>query len=396
MVGNRIMDAFYQIEVGAAMPIQKPTAISEHFANVEDPRRGPLHDLIDILTIAICAVICGANDFVAIADYGKAKQSWFEKHLRLKYGIPTDDTFRRVFEAIKPEAFESSFIAWVASVNDVMAGEVINIDGKALRRSHDRANGTEMIHLVSAWAGGKGFILGQEKVATKSNEITAIPELLNKLALKGCIVTIDAMGCQSKIASLIQQEGADYVLALKGNQGEIHDAVKLVFEHGEQTGFKHLQHDYHRTFEKGHGRLETREYWTTDVVDPIAEMSGKPLWEGLMSIGKVKSRRVEKDKTSEETRYYLSSLSSNAKEFAKAVRSHWSIENSLHWVLDVAFREDESRTRTGNGAENLSIVRRIALNMLKQEQTAKCGIANKRLRAGWDDKYLLAVLKITT
>lgn len=377
------------------MSEQKPTSITEHFSELPDPRRGPVHKLSDVLTIAICGMISGANDWVSIAQYGRAKQAWFEKYLVLRRGIPSDDTFRRVFEALDSKAFERCFAAWVKSISTHLIGLVINIDGKALRRSRGQGSGQAMIHMVSAWAGKNHLVLGQEKVSAKSNEIRAIPKLLELLAIEGSVVTMDAMGCQREIAELITNRSADYVLALKGNQGATHDAVKLVFEHSKQTDFKHVESAYHRTFEKGHGRFEEREYWTIGNVSAIAEITGQPSWPGLKSMGMVRCRRTVGEKTTEETRYYLSSMPSDAEAFSIAVRGHWGIENGLHWVLDIAFREDESRVRSRNGAENLAVLRRIALNLLKQDKTQKCGIATKRLRAGWDQDFLLAVLAIS-
>jgi predicted transposase YbfD/YdcC len=371
---------------------QKGLVIHEHFGKLEDPRReqGKRHQLIDIITITICAVICGADDWMEVETYGRAKRQWLKTFLELPQGIPSHDTFARVFAALKPNKLQNCFLSWITAIVQLTKGEIVSIDGKALRRSYDKGKG--MIHMVSAWATESQLVLGQRKVDEKSNEIKAIPELLEILELQGCIVTIDAMGCQQEIAEKIIAEEADYVLALKGNQGNLHEAVKLLFRHGEQNKYRLTEHDYYRTIEKNHGRIEERQYWTIGNVQPLIEVTGKPLWQGLRTIGMVRSKRTEKGETSQEDRYYLSSLGNNAKEFARAVRSHWGIENSVHWVLDISFREDESRMRKDHSAENFSTIRRIALNLLKQEQTAKCGVKARRLKAGWDQDYLLSVL----
>jgi predicted transposase YbfD/YdcC len=378
------------------MPDTPVTGLIEHFTEIEDPRidRRKEHKLIDVLVVAICAVICGADYWTDVESFGNAKMDWFETFLELPNGIPSHDTFGRVFAAIDPEQFQTCFINWIQAVSQVLDAEVVAVDGKALRRSHDWRRGKAAIHMVSAWATANRLVLGQRKVDDKSNEITAIPQLLRVLELAGCIVTIDAIGCQTDIAQTIVDQNADYILALKGNQGNLYEDTTEIFDYAAEVDFRNMEHDYHWTVDKGHGRIEIRECWTVPVDDYEGFIRIPRQWPNLQTIVKVTSQRRIGDQIEHETRYYLSSLESDAQRLLAMIRAHWGIENELHWVLDIAFREDESRVRKDHGPENLAILRHIALNLLKQEQTDKRGIRAKRLRAGWDEDYLLKVLSV--
>jgi predicted transposase YbfD/YdcC len=367
-----------------------PVALLEHFASVPDPRieRHRWHKLSDILVIAVCAVLSGAESYPAIEDFGSEREGWLSQFLEVPAGIPSHDTFNRVLRLLDPVELQSCFLRWMQAVAEVTDGEVVAIDGKALRRSFGKGTAKRAIHMVSAWATANGVVLGQRKVDTKSNEITAIPALLALLALKGCIGTIDAMGCQRAIAQKIVEQGADYVLALKGNQPTLEQAVKHFFLTGPEAEAHWSQSDYHEHTEHGHGRVETRRAWISADLD--AELRAAA-WPGLQSIGLVEATRTVGEKTAVEQRFYLSSLPPQAGEFAQAVRKHWGIENQLHWTLDVTFREDQSRLRTGYGAENFAVLRHIALNLLRQEPSAK-SLPRKRLACALNPDYLLKVL----
>lgn len=369
------------------------TSIIEHFSPLTDPRilRKTRHQLIDIVIITICAVFAGADDWVEIANYARAKEDWFKTFLELPGGIPSHDTFGRVFSLIAPEEFGRCLSSWIREIFPVSSEGIIAIDGKTARRSHDRANGKSAIHMVSAWAVEDHLILGQVKTEDKSNEITAIPELLKIIDVEGCTVTIDAMGCQKEIAKEIVKQGADYVLSLKGNQGNFHKEVELLFEDAKKNDYKDLPHDTYINVDGGHGRVETRSCTTIGDVDWFDE---KSKWPKLTTFGMVESQREIGDHITQETRYFISSLPNDAKRFAEAVRGHWGIENGLHWCLDVAFREDDSRVRKGHGPTNLAIINRFALSLIKQDPSRKVGVKASRKRAGWDQGYLLHLLRI--
>ena len=373
------------------MPSTAGAPIQEYFAEVSDPRvdRTKLHLLMDILVIAICAVICGADTWVEMEAYGRAKEQWLRQFLALPNGIPSHDTFARVIARLNPEEVQQCFLRWMQAVREVTEGEVVAIDGKSLRRSFDRATGKGAIHMVSAWASVNRLVLGQEKVDEKSNEITAIPALLQLLELKGCIVTIDAMGCQKAIARTIVEQEADYVLTLKANHGRLYEEVERFFAEAQQRQFADVPHEYYHTLEGTHGRVEERHYW---LVSDLAWLSAKNEWVGLQSLGMVERQRTVAGKTTGEVHYYLTSLAGNGRQFGEAVRTHWSVENGLHWVLDVVFQEDQSRLRHDHAAENFAVLRHLALSLLRQESTCANGIKVKRLKAAWNDDYLTRVL----
>lgn len=369
--------------------MEKPT-IDRYFEAVQDPRHhNRLHRLMDIILIAICAVVSGADTYEQIGNFAKKRKSWLSKFLELPRGIPSHDTIGRVFERIDPQEFQSSFKLWIASVTEETGGQVIAIDGKTLRRSHDQSKDKKAIHMISAWASANQVVLGQLKTDEKSNETTAIPYLLKLLDISGCIVTIDAGGAQKKIAGTILDRGGDYVLALKENQKNLYKDAKLFFDKMDDFDPEEFSFDCHETVDSGHGRMETRTYYITSDIDWLAD---KDKWPGLKSLGMVDSTRKIKGKISRQRRYYVSSLECGAKKFGQAVRSHWGIENSVHWVLDIAFREDESRIRTGHAPENLAALRHIALNLLKKNQSFKGSIKTKRLNAAMDVQYLEEVM----
>lgn len=375
------------------MTLTLESSLIQHFVALEDPRveRSKQHLLIDIIVIAILAVISGADGWVAIETYGQSKQEWLSTFLRLPNGIPSHDTFARVFARINPEEFEECFRNWIEAITATVGTQVISIDGKTLRGSYDREAKQSALSLVSAWASNHRLVLGQIKVNSKSNEITAIPQLLKMLHISGSIISIDAMGCQKEIATLIRQQGADYVLALKGNQGSLYTQVEQFFKQVQQTDFAGIEHSHHYTSESGHGRIEIRHYYSI----PISALARKPTqeqWAGLSSIGMVICERRLWNKTSREVRYYISSLPADAQVLAQAVRSHWGIENSLHWTMDVTFSEDASRIRTGNSCQNFALLRRIALNQLQRETSINSSIRMKRYRAAMDNHYAAKVL----
>ena len=374
---------------------QSPKAtILDHFAELDDPRveRTRHHKLVDILAIAICATICGADSWVHIELFGKSKLAWFQSFLELPRGIPSHDTFGDVFARLDPVQLQNCFVSWTQAIAELLPGEVVAIDGKTARRSYDRAGKKGAIHMVSAWATQQSLTLGQVKTDEKSNEITAIPQLLELLDLNGCIVAIDAMGCQREIARQITDNGADYVLAVKENQGQLYESIQDLFHGAEALGFDGAPYDHTETVDKGHGRVERRECWV--IADPncLDYVDPKGRWPQLKAVVKVMGHRQTAEGSTRQSRYYISSLAGSAEQLLAAVRSHWSIENSLHWTLDVSFREDQCRVRKDHGPQNMNLLRQIGHNLLKNEQTLKVGIQGKWLNAGWDEDYLLKVL----
>ncbi|MDP2750419.1 MAG: ISAs1 family transposase [Nanoarchaeota archaeon] len=368
---------------------------SYNFANFTDCRQQHKvkHLLIEILYMAILATIAGAEDIEDIARYSTTKKNWLSTFLTLPKGIPSHDTFNRVLCMIDPTEFGKSFIGWISAYRDRLPmsdeKDVIPIDGKTICNSNDDYAGKKAIHMVSAMSTKYGLVLGQKKCAEKSNEITAIPELLDLISVKSCIVTIDAMGCQKKIAEKIISKGADYILALKGNQGNLHDEIVDFFEKTKQPEFKHYIYQTDTQTEKNHGRIETRQCSTVTNLDWLLEPSQ---WTNLKTIVKINATVIKGNKETTEDRYYITSIDGNATLINQAIRTHWHIENKLHWVLDVIFREDYCRLRAGNGAENMNIIRKIALNKLKSDTSYKCSIKGKKKRCGWDDNYAAKIL----
>jgi predicted transposase YbfD/YdcC len=367
----------------------QPARIQDHFAMLDDPRvdRTKHHELVDIVVIAILAVICGSDGWDDIVDFAAVRESWLRTFLKLPAGIPSADTFRRVFAALDPQQFGRCFVSLVAELSGHVDGKLVCIDGKTMRRTFARERGQGPLHLVSAWLADNAVTLGQLAVNAKSNEITAIPELLALLEIRGATVTIDAAGCQRKIAAAIVDKGADYVLALKGNQPLLEQEVASYFEDALESGVA-LSH--HQSVDKGHGRIETRRTWTS--MD-LGWMSERRRWKGLRSIVMVERERRVGEQSSTERAYFLSSHELAAERAGALVRGHWGIENGLHWVLDMVFDEDHSRIRDRRAAQNFALLRKLALTLLKNEPTeAKKSIARKRKRAGWDHDYLFLVL----
>jgi predicted transposase YbfD/YdcC len=362
-------------------------SIAAYFAELPDPRmRGKCdHRLEDIVLIAICAVVCGAESWEEIETFGETKEAWLRQWLELPNGIPSHDTFERVFRKLDAKAFEERFLSWVQNTFRMTAGQVVAIDGKSLRGTGDDGRNPNL-HLVSAWATANGISLGQKKVKNTSNEITAIPELLSLLLLKGCLVTIDAMGCQTEIAEQIIQQQADYVLAVKGNQGTVHEHIQKLFAYADDGRFPQFRADYAETVDRGHDREEKRCCWA--LADQYPQTQG---WRGCQTIVRVIRERTRPGKTERETVYYVSSLPPRASLLLGGIRAHWGIENSFHWVLDAVFHEDHSRTRTGDSAENLALLRRIARNLFKRHQ-GKGTLKGKRYRAALDEDFLLQLL----
>jgi len=362
-----------------------------HFEQLTDPRldRRKRHNLFDILFLAVSAVLFGANDCVAIADFGKAQVKWLRQYIALEGGPPSHDTISRVLAMLDPKEFERCFVQWTAAVETKSNAEIVAIDGKTVRRSFDKAAGLAAIHIVSAWGSANGLSLGHIKTDDKSNEITAIPKLLAMLDIQGKIVTMDAMGTQKKIARQIVQKKADYILSVKGNHPDLLADIQAFFERNLANRFieandEMLPHTYCQTVDADHGRIETRRCWATNVLDDIANTKA---WKGMQSIVRIDAERKLKDKTSVETRYYITSLPPDAKKINSAIRTHWGIENKIHWVLDVTFREDESRVRKDSGPQIKSALNRIAINICNKDDTKKIAISRKRNIAAWDEDY---------
>jgi predicted transposase YbfD/YdcC len=373
------------------MAIRHPASILTHFAALPDPRRPRrrLHRLLDLIAIAICAVIAGCDDWVEVAAYGRKKRTWLQTFLPLPHGIPSHDTFSRVFRLLDPRAFQRCFTRWIEAVQTATGGKLVAIDGKTLRHSFDTAASQSALHLISAWAGQNRLVLAQRAVDGHSNEITAIPELVRLLDLKGAVVTIDAMGCQKEIVAALRDGGADYVITAKANQGTLYDDLSAFFQECLANDFAGVSHRYQKTVDHRHGRHERRHYYIVEVPEALRTRRD---WRDLRSVGMVYAeRQVGDGEANGETRFFISSLPAEVKAFARAVRGHWGIENGLHWVLDVAFGEDASRVRKDHGPENLAWLRRVALSLLRNEPGAD-SVKCKRKMAGWDNDYLLQVL----
>ena len=371
-----------------------PSSLVETLDTLEDPRvdRTKLHPLTDILVLSVLAVVCGADSCVAIALFGQLHEAWLRTFLALPHGIPSHDTLGRVFARLDASGFEEVFRDWVQAAFELTEGQVVPIDGKSVRGSHDRGQGLGPLHLVSAWAQANRLVLAQTAVDDKSNEITAIPERLRMLCLEGCIVTLDAMGCQKAIARQIRKQGADYVLRVRGNHQGLHERMEDTFALERATHFAGYAHDYADTVGKDHGRIETRRCWTTGDPALLAHVDPDRAWCDLASLVWVESERRCGDKVTTDVRCFIASRPPQARLQLQAVRQHWAIENAHHWVLDVAFGEDDSRIRTGYAAHNMAILKRIAHNLLRQDRTLKVGIANKRLAAAWNKDYLCQLM----
>ena len=369
----------------------RSTRLQDHFCDLTDPRRRKVvYPLINIVTIAICAVIAGADDFVSIAAWGGQKRDWLATILDLRNGIPSHDRFNAIFAALDPGEFEKCLLSWITALHEITSGQVVAIDGKTLRGSFDKASGKSAIHMVSAWATANHISLGQLVVDEKSNEITAIPKLLEILDISGCLVTIDAMGCQREIARQIVDAKADYVLAVKDNQPKLHAAINDFFTRQLEDDLRSVPHRKHETHERGHGRRDDRYYYLAKLPEdfPLAQH-----WSGLKAIGMaVRVTEHDDGRASDDVRYYITSCYPSGQRFAEAVRGHWGIENSLHWQLDVTFQEDQCRVRKGHADANFSLLRRASLSLLKNNKTEKVGVKNKRLCAAWNDDYRLQVL----
>ena len=370
-------------------------SIVEHFRTLEDPRieRTKKHLLLDILVIALCTLLTGGEGFQDMALFGKSKQAWLQTFLALPRGIPSHDTFGRVFARLNPQRFQQCFLSWTQAVAQLTQGALVSLDGKTVRASFDRATASSPLHMLSAWCSEQGgLVLGQIKTEEKSNEITAIPDLLQLLAIKGCIVTIDAMGCQTAIAEHIRDQGGDYLLALKSNHKKAYTAVKQhLHEHIEHQLAWRTAENFFDAFDDSHGRTVRRRVWTITDLAALPELAK---WPGLQSVIAVETIRMahQHAPVTSDYRFYISSLARSATAFVAMIRQHWDIENKLHWSLDVTFNEDRCRIRKDHAAENMVAVRHIALNLLRQEHAHRRSLRQKRLLCGLDEHYLLTVL----
>ena len=364
--------------------------IIEHFSTLKDHRieRNKLHSLLDIIVLSICAISSGADGWEAIEEFGKEKQDWLRQYLPLKNGIPSHDCIAYTLRKVSPSAFRDCFMNWVNALKQQTDGEVIAVDGKTARGSRDRQAHRNPLHMVSAWACSNRLVLGQEVTSEKSNEITAIPKLLEILELKGCIVTLDAMGCQKAITSQIVEQGGDYVIGLKGNQGTLHEEVTDFFDAARDSDFQAVNYDFMEETDSGHGRIETRRYWVTEELSALSTTSE---WTGLRSIGMVERECWQGDKKTVEARFFIASISQDAKRFAQAVRGHWGVENPLHWRLDVVFGEDASQIRKDNGPAIMTAIRHLCLNLFENDPSS-LSMAKKRRKAAWSDEYRAKVL----
>ena len=364
---------------------------TEHLSEVKDPRSdNERHLFLDIIVIAICAVICAADTWADIELFGTSNDDWFKQFLKLPHGIPSRNAFLRLFARLNPEQFPSFLVKWVQAAEKLRVGQVVALDGKPLRRSHDRASDKEALHLVSGWASKNRLLLGQRVVDDKSSEITAIPQLLDIPELSGCIVTIDAIGCQTAIVEKIIDQKADYVLPVKKNLGRLHEAVRDLCD--DPAELRPVKCHYHKTVNEGHGRIEIRECWTSSDPEYLQGIAALSEWKGLQSTGVVQAERRRGHAKTVKRRYFISSLSSDARRMLHTVRTHWEIETTVHWILDVVFREDDCRVRKGDGAQNFAVLRHIALNLLRREKTTKRSVRSRRWHAGWDKAYLLKAL----
>lgn len=376
--------------------MRKPLSIQQYFRDLPDPRTGNelLHPLIEVVVIALCAVICGANEWTDVELFGRTHQDWLKTYLVLPNGIPSHGTFGRVFARLDPIAFEKCFENWVQAVVHSLQGKQAVLDGKTLRGSYDHYQGLEAIQTVSAWLVGVDMVLGHMKVAEGTNEITTVREMLTWLDLSGCVVSADALHCQTETARLIVERGGDYVLPVKDNQPALRQRIEVTFTYETQRGIKGVKHSIYQHKEKGHGRVETRRYTVIDAPSYLQEINADDRWWQLGSVVRVERQREINGVATSELHYYIASLAEPARAIAAVIRNHWGIENGLHWRLDVVLREDYSRVRTDHGPENFEVLRRFALNLLKREKTDKHGMQAKRLKAAWDTDYLLKVLEV--